>query len=188
MKTYIYTLLIIIFGTVPNVCFSQKIDAFRGCERTQSIAGFAEFGMFRYRNNILKTIEHDPRCEIVRLGLPNSKSGVEFRYGGGIEYALGLPGYDWTYYLYFGQHPNPTLLNQITIQLQNPDQHSKDFHEKNLNKVVEYFSTYFGFQPKIKHKETYDYYEWSNSTYYVNFLYQSNPSCLPFIRIGIERK
>lgn len=147
MRTYIYLLLLIFLGLFPTTGFSQKIDAFRGCYRTESIAGFAEFGGFRYRNNILKTIEHDPRCEIIRLGLSGSKSAIEFKYNGGRDYALGLPGDDWTYYLYFGEYPKRTTLNRIAIQLQNPSQHDENFHQQNRNDIVVYFrfwiSTYY---------------------------------------------
>lgn len=188
MRTYIYLLLLIFLGLFPTTGFSQKIDAFRGCYRTESIAGFAEFGGFRYRNNILKTIEHDPRCEIIRLGLSGSKSAIEFKYNGGRDYALGLPGDDWTYYLYFGEYPKRTTLNRIAIQLQNPSQHDENFHQQNRNDIVVYFSNYFGFQPTIKHKSAvgggeYYYYEWSNGTYRVSFLYLLNPISLPFIDI-----
>lgn len=192
MKSLIVAVLFIFANILPIECNSQKIESFGGRDRSYgSIPGFAEFGMFRYRNNILKTLREEPKCQIVREQLPNSKSGIEFTYNGGRDYILDLPGNDWTYYLYFGEYPNIQTLNRICIQLKNPSQHNTEYHLNNFSIVEKYFTEYFGFNPSITHKKLkgtdteYDYYLWKSKNCSVTFFLYHYPDGkeLPYINI-----
>lgn len=183
MRSLVITILALFAVILSPVCNSQSIEAFSGCNRSGTLPGFAEFGMFRYRNNILKTLENDSRCRIVRTSLPNSKSGIEFVYNEGRDYILDLPGNNWTYYLYFGEYPKPTTLEKITIQLRNISQHDQSFHLSNLDLVINYFTQYLGFMPTIKHKGSYDYYCWESGVATVSFMFFPGVKELPFVSI-----